>query len=181
QRGGIDPELLYGSYWRVYDESRQHGGKDDLPWWKQEERRGRIKRPRIDLFLFHYLQYRLGREVNIGHLFQEFRNWWDGLQSAPGAALADMQRYADAFAEWIEPTAPDRIADFNNWLNAIDTSTLYPLMCLILVEAREHLSPTELNGLLDDLESYLVRRAICGLTNKQYNRFFILALQRLRK
>ena len=34
--------------------------------------------------------------------------------------------------------------------------------------------------MLADLESYLVRRATCGLTNKGYNRFFITLMRKLR-
>lgn len=178
-RSGANLDALYQKYWREYDVRHQPG--DDAPWWKQEERQGRLRRPRIDLFLFHYLQYRLEDEVSISHLFQEFRHWWDGGAAAgPDRALADMQRYAEAFASWMAPSLPGRTSDFSKWLNALDTSTVYPLMFLVLVEAREEIPSAEIDGILDDLESYLVRRAICGLTNKQYNRFFIGVLQKMR-
>ena len=38
-----------------------------------------------------------------------------------------------------------------------------------------------LNGILEDLESYLVRRLVCGLTTKGYNKFFLSLLRRLRE
>jgi hypothetical protein len=33
--------------------------------------------PRIDLFIFHFLVMQTGRELAIGHIFQEFRDWRD--------------------------------------------------------------------------------------------------------
>ena len=181
-RGGADLDGLYGRYWRTYDERRLPGEQEDGPWWKQEERQGRIRRPRLDLFLFHYLQYRLEREVNIGHLFQEFRNWWDhGAAADAERALGDMQRYSDAFVSWVAPSGSTRTAEFSQWLKALDTSTVYPLLFLLFVEAEGKIASPEMDGIVDDLESYLVRRAICGLTNKQYNRSFLALLRNVRR
>ena len=97
-----DVDSLYQNHWKHYDESRSGAAADAGPWWKEEERQGRLKRPRLDLFLFYYVQYRLEREVHIGHLFEEFRKWWNGAgANQPAQALADMQRYAQAFRRWL--------------------------------------------------------------------------------
>lgn len=178
-RAAGELDALYDEYWRQYDERRSEGNSGE-PWWKEEERQGRLKRPRLDLFLFHYLQYRLRREVNIGHLFQEFRNWWD--QSAGGSvdeSLGDMRLYSDAFASWLEPEGGTRLSKFGRWLRALDTSTVYPLLFYIAVESEGRTTTEDRDGIIDDLESYLVRRAVCGLTNKQYNRFFLTLLRNL--
>lgn len=176
-----DVDSLYTNYWKQYDEARFGSAIDAGPWWKEEERQGRLKRPRLDLFLFHYVQYRLQQEVHIGHLFQEFRKWWDraGAEN-PAQALAEMQRYADAFRRWLEPEGSDRVEEFARWLTALDTATLYPLLFLLTVEKVDAIPPSECEGMLADLQSYLVRRAVCGLTNKQYNRFFMALMRKLR-
>lgn len=180
-REGLGLDALYNDYWRLYDQDSQAGDDPDKAWWKVEERQGRLKRPRLDLFLFHYLQYRLGREVNIGHLFQEFRNWWDGSAALKTqASLAEMRRNAQSFATWVAPADTGRVSEFARWLNVLDTSTVYPLLFHILVEAADKMPPSERDGILDDLESYLIRRSVCGLTNKQYNRFFISLLRNLQ-
>jgi hypothetical protein len=54
-------------------------------------------------------------------------------------------------------------------------------MFFLLVESTGTISPDETAGMVDDLESYILRRAVCGLTNKPYNRFFVGALRHLRK
>jgi hypothetical protein len=176
----VDADTLYSSYWKQYDEARFGSSIDSGPWWKEEERQGRLKRPRLDLFLFYYVQYRTEQEVHIGHLFQEFRKWWEHSSAKdPAGALAEMRRYADAFRRWLEPDGFDRVDEFSRWLSSLDTATVYPLLFLVLVEKTET-SAEERDGMLADLESYLVRRGICGLTNKAYNRFFMTLMRKLR-
>jgi hypothetical protein len=171
---------LYESYWKQFDEVRFGDSAEEGPWWKQDERQGRLKRPRLDLFLFHYVQYRLLHEVHIGHLFQEFRKWWERTGAAnPAQALAQMQRHADAFRQWLEPEGFERTDDFARWLTALDTATVYPVLFLLLVENAASLPQSERDAMVSDLESYLVRRAVCGLTNKHYNRFFPALLKKL--
>ncbi len=176
----VDADSLYSNYWRQYDEARFGSSIDAGPWWKEEERQGRLKRPRLDLFLFYYVQDRTEQEVHIGHLFQEFRKWWEHSASKDAAGgLAEMHRYADAFRRWLEPDGFGQVDEFSRWLSALDTATVYPLLFLLLVEKTEA-SAEERDGILADLESYLVRRAICGLTNKGYNRFFMTLVRKLR-
>lgn len=128
----VDADTLYSNYWKQYDEARFGSSIDAGPWWKEEERQGRLKRPRPDLFLFYYVQYRTEQEVHIGHLFQEFRKWWE-LSGAkdPAHALAEMHRYADAFRRWFEPGGFDRVGEFSRWLSALDTATVYPRLFLL--------------------------------------------------
>lgn len=176
-----DVDSLYRNHWKQYDEARFGAAVDAGPWWKEEERQGRLKRPRLDLFLFYYVQYRLQQEVHIGHLFQEFRKWWEHAGAdQPARALAEMQRYADAFRRWLEPEGAEGVDEFARWLTALDTATVYPLLFLLVVENAEANVQSERDGILSDLESYLVRRAVCGLTNKPYNRFFMTIMRKLR-
>ena len=51
---------------------------------------------------------------------------------------------------------------------------------MLLVGGRDRIEPGELDGIITDLESYLVRRMVCNLGTKNYNRFFLSLLERLR-
>jgi hypothetical protein len=73
-----------------------------------------------------------------------------------------------------------RLGRFAARLRKLDTSTVYPLLLLLVIEGAS-MPTSEFNAILIDLESYLIRRAVCGLSNKQYNRFFFQLLQSLRK
>ena len=59
-------------------------------------------------------------------------------------------------------------------------TTAYPFM-LWLCEHQSKISEDEFEGMLADLESYIVRRAVCRLTPKNYNRIFLALLTKLSK
>jgi hypothetical protein len=163
----------------------QHGQAEREPrFWKRTERQGRLRRPRLVLFLFHYLQLLSGREIAIGHLYQEFRKW----RGAPGAAerdveaeLREMRRLSDGFAALFVPKGESREATFGRRLRVLDTSTVYPVALFLLVHSRGRVVKDDLPGILADIESYLVRRLVTGATTKNYNRFFLALLAQLRQ
>jgi uncharacterized protein DUF1524 len=57
-----------------------------------------------------------------------------------------------------------------------DLSTVYPLVLAIMGADTTN---DELAGMLEDLESYIFRRAVCNLGTKNYNRFFLTVLNKL--
>jgi hypothetical protein len=180
-RGQEQLARLYDKYWKHYDERPDEGpDAGPLGFWKHEEKQGRLKRPRIDLFIYHYVQYRTERETNIGHLFQEFRRWWDSAPRDVEQELKDLRHYAEEFGRWIVPTGTTRLDLFAHRLNALDVGTVYPLLLYLAVDVRPMVDKQEFAGMLDDVESYLVRRTVCGLTTQNYNRFFLSVLRGLR-
>jgi hypothetical protein len=68
-------------------------------------------------------------------------------------------------------------ADFGRFADAFDVSTAMPLVVFLSIE------PSVSNRLLEALaalESYILRRDVCGLPTKNYNRFFVGIVARLR-
>jgi hypothetical protein len=51
---------------------------------------------------------------------------------------------------------------------------------LWLCENRQKITADEFDGILADIESYIVRRAVCRLTPKNYNRIFVTLLAKLK-
>jgi len=175
-------ESLYAKHWREFDTAPALSGKSETKrFWKDMERQGRLKRSRLDLFLFHYVTYRAERELKIGHLFHEFRDWWESVsERSTDAELSLMRASAGVYRSLVIPEKDSRFGIFAARLRALDTTTVYPLV-LMLGENRSAVSVDDLDGMLDDVESYLVRRTVCGLTPKNYNRVFFGLLQALRK
>jgi hypothetical protein len=174
---GVDPDALYQHYWHEFDNRRQDGGEERF--WHAQERQGRLTRPRIDLFLFHYLVMQTGRDLLNGQLFREFRDWHAESQMSVEALLTDLNRYAVIFAGLVEPKGNDRPAVFAQRLKALDTSTVYPLLLYILSLPSSRLPVAARDRILLDLESWLVRRFICQATAKNYNRFFTSLLTKV--
>ena len=179
-RQGKDPESLYHRLWKEYDEQPEPG-RADARFWKVEQKQGRIKRPRLDLFLMHYISCRTESEVPAGQLFEEFRSYWRRVpERDTEAELVEQRRYSTSFASLLAPNDSTRVGLFARRLETIDTSTVYPLLLHLLVELGDGLPPGDLDKIVADLESFLVRRLVCGLTSKNYNRLFITLLREVR-
>jgi hypothetical protein len=177
----INAEELYNRYWRPFDDKRQEEAvSGENRFWHIEERQGRLTRPRIDLFIFHYLVMKTERDLNIGQLFREFKDWCDEHPQPVESFLSDLKAASEVFASLIAPSGRDRLALFARRLKALDNSTVYPLLLHLLLLPRETLSLAARDEILSDLESWLVRRHICQLTNKNYNRFFVLLLAKVK-
>lgn len=174
-----DVEQLYEEYWRHFDEYEA----GDASFWKEEERQGRLKRPRIDLFMFHFLVFQTGRDFLITHLFQEFRRWWTELPRELSIAqrLQIVYEYSQVYKGFFDPASePSRLELFVQRLRTLDTSTVYPVL-LYLYGGEAQIDPEERNGIIEDIESYLVRRLVCRLSSKNYNRIFLSFLRNFKR
>ncbi len=177
----LDTDELYNQFWRDFDDRRLEtiiDGEDRF--WHVLERQGRLTRPRIDLFMFHYLAMKTERDLNIGQLYREFRDWRDETPEPVQTFLADLRAHSRIFADIIAPTAHDRPATFARRLKSLDT-TAYPVFMYLMALPRSYLPVATRDQILEDLESWMVRRLVCQLTNKNYNRFFLQLLSAIKK
>lgn len=169
-RAGEPQEELYDEYWRPFD--------DDF--WRVPVRQGRLRRPRSDLFLQHFLASREGRDIPLGHLFVEYRHWIN--RSEPFGTvrdeLATLARQRDDFRRIVAPHPEDALFATSQFLDAFDVRTTYPLL-LAMLDA----GPTadEVRAMGRVVESYILRRAVLGLTTKNYNRLFLQAARALQQ
>lgn len=163
-------EALYEQFWRNFD--------DDF--WRQEIRQGRLFRPRIDLFMQHFLASRQALDIPITHLFVEYKYWIQRKHpfSTVREELATLSRQADVFRRLTEPQKSDTMYRIATFLASFDLSTVYPLL-LLLFDAK--FSDTDLIETSAILESYLLRRAVCDLTAKNYNRIFLGLIRQLQQ
>lgn len=177
----VDADSLYDQYWRQFDERRVEFSEDgEDRFWHMSVRQGRLSRPRIDLFLFHYLTVKTGAVINIGRLFKEFRTWYESSGMVVEEFLAEFKQFSELFSQLTAPTGGDQIAKFGSRLKSLDTSTPYPVLMYILHRGRKDLGSNDVATALGDLESWLIRRFICQLTPKNYNRFFLQLLERMK-
>ncbi|MNV01901.1 hypothetical protein D3C71_921190 [compost metagenome] len=169
-----DADELYNRYWRAFDDDRvSQVVNGENRFWHVPERQGRLLRPRIDLFLFHYLTMKTERDLNIGQLFGEFRDWRDSHPQNIEDLLADLKAYSVLFQRLVQPKGDDRASLLAKRLKALDNSTVYPVLLYLMSLPVERLSSVSREAILADIESWLVRRFVCQLTNKNYNRFFV--------
>ena len=169
-RDGLDIEAIYKEYWSRFDEE----------FWRKEVSQGRLFRPRSDLFMQHFLASRQGQDIPIKHLYVEYRHWLEREKPFPDVKteLATLARQRDEFRRIIDPQQGDVIFGLCSFLDAYDIRTAYPLL-LALLDAG--LSDTELAEISLVLKSYFLRRAVCNLGTKNYNRIFLALTKGLRR
>lgn len=171
-------EELHQKYWIDFDKRDDKGNPS---FWKQVEKTGRFYRLRMDLFIFHYLTFKTGREVTMGRLYQEFVDWWRE-KNKPDIEneLIELKRYSHTFLNFYRPDLNSRAGVFARRLRIMEVGTIYPLLLLLLGSRKTEITHDELNGIIVDLESFLVRRMVCGLPTKNYNNLFLSMLSTLK-
>lgn len=168
-RGGEKQEQLYEQYWSTFDEL----------FWREEVTQGRLRRPRSDLFIQHYLASKQARDIPIKHLFVEYKHWVEREKpfSDVQGELSELARQRDNFRKISVSHESPLLGGLAHFLNLFDVSTAYPpLLAMLDLEA----SDTEMAETANLLESYLVRRAICGGETKAYNKVFMALTRTLR-
>lgn len=169
-RAKLDAEATYQKYWSHFDDR----------FWRTEVKQGRLTRPRSDLFMQHFLASHQGQDVPIKHLYVEYRHWIERSLPFPDVEteLATLARQGSHFRSIIAPNPTDPTYELSKFLDAFDIRTAYPLI-LALMDAG--LDNTEWGRITAILESYLLRRAICNLGTKNYNRVFLSLTRSLRR
>ena len=172
-----EAERLHRRYWARFEIPDDDRVPDGARFWEVEERQGRLSRARLDLLVQHYLTMKRGTEVLSGHLFAAYKEWIrkDEPFNSLDEELGDFTRFADHFFELLRPSSRSALGRFAQRLRALDTSTAYPLVLGLLGDAR--LSASDREGLFTELESFLVRRLVCGRPTKNYNRLFLQVLR----
>lgn len=163
-------EPLYQKYWSQFDDS----------FWRKEVKQGRLSRPRSDLFMQHFLASRQMVDIPIKHLFVEYKFWIDRKHPFETITeeLATLARQGDHFRRIIEPRKGDPMFSLVRFLDCFDVRTSYPLLLYLL----EHdISDADWSSISVILESYLLRRAVCGLSTKNYNRIFLTITRTLHR
>ena len=173
KHGQEDPAKLYKKYWEHF--------ADNEAFWRKETRQGRLNRPRIDIFLQHYLTMMTGQEVGSSHLFTAFRRFTEnGEFQKVEEHFRLLHDYGQIFESWANFTEESPEGLFFYRLEQLDTTTVYPLLLEVFSTLAGKDKRPELLGILRDLESYLVRRTVIGLTPKDYNHLFLDLLNILK-
>jgi uncharacterized protein with ParB-like and HNH nuclease domain len=163
-------EELHSKYWYEFDKRDEKGNPS---FWKQQEKTGRFYRLRMDLYIYHYLKMKTGREVTMGRLYQEFVDWWRSTKPDIEDELKHLNIYGSTFKGFYHPDITTRMGIFTRRLRMMEVGTIYPLLLYLFQTRKDDITPEDMYGIIVDLESFLVRRMVCGLTTKNYNNLFL--------
>ncbi len=172
---------LYDQYWQEVFE------QDDtqITFWAKNKTAGRIVRTNMEVLLYCYLIIESGKEVKMERLFKEYKNWLkDSTHQEKVSFLENLRQYAAIYNNFPDGKELNEIA-FKEvekrlflTIEQLEISTMYPLILYFYKEIKDE---GERLKALQLLESYLVRRNICKLTTKNYNKLVIQLLNDLKE
>jgi hypothetical protein len=165
-REGSNAAELYDKYWTPFESS----------FWTEDQRRGRITRPRLEWFVQTTLQAKMAAEVEITRLYAGYRQFSSIPPLSADLQFQTLTAYADKYREFITGTGQQPIAEIGRKLMVWDASPAHPIILRVALEVHDE---NEQRGIYRDLISYVVRRAICGLTAKNYNKVFLQLTKRI--
>jgi hypothetical protein len=168
EAGQHDVGRLYDEYWKPFD----------MKVWRDDVGQGRAKRPRIDVFLTHWLTMKSENEVSWQDLFDDFRAWTAATNPAVEPLLADLTRNARIFDGFDAYPAGSPEQLFFYRLGVLETATAYPVV-LWLFGPNGIADPEDRRRALRVIESWLIRRLLRRLTTKNYNQVFLALLKHL--
>lgn len=157
-------EKLHKQYWEHFD--------NDDKYWHKDIGIGHAARARIDLFLQQYLTLKTLDEVPTGQIYTTYRQLIiDDKESKASDHLQGIQRYASIYRDISNLPRHTRSGISLYWLDILGITTVYPF--LLELFSRYESEDLEIEKTLTYLESYLVRRMICQLPTRGYNRTFL--------
>lgn len=165
-------EQLFATHWKAFED----------PFWSVQEKQGRYTKPRIEFFLSNFIAGSIAGEVNLSKLFSEYKAFLKPRKSKEpryatvAAELKDLERFGKVYRELIERKADSALATFSRRLLPWDVTTVYPLVMRVWANDMED---DEKAVTLNMLLSFIVRRGVCELTTKNYNKFFLTVISHL--
>jgi hypothetical protein len=168
--GSLHVDKLYKQHWLPLDR----------PFWMQAASRGRQSSARLDWLLTDHLSMNIGSLVSIENLYDSYRRWILNDRPFPSVVPELEAISASAGVEELlfEQHKDDPLGDFGRFAQAFEVSTVMPLVLYLATEAdlRERLTDA-----LSILKGYILRRDICRLTTKNYNKLFVGLIPKLRE
>ena len=151
----------------------------DSEWWNEEVFQGRLLRPRVDAFLNFWLVMRKQEEIAHNDVFAVFRRYFaaEG-KSAVHAVPADLHKAGKAYMALEKREVSDEVKPFLYRIGVMRAGVLTPALMWLL---SSEVPMKQITRSLQALESYLVRRMVCGMTTRGYGRLFIGMLSALEE
>ena len=166
-----DPEALYEALWSRFD--------DNSAWWIAQTGVGHAQRARQDWLLGDWLIAQLGRPINVGRLYGEFRRWLTDSGTKAFSALQTLNEYADAYEviHGRRDGASDVELQAFQIVERIGITATTPLFLWLLIQPVEILPPLDRERAIGAVESFIVRRMAWKAQTRAYSQVFVEVLR----
>ncbi len=162
---GLEPEkqkIFYKRYWRAMEEN-----------FKQSEKQSK-KQDLFDKFVRHYLTIKTGKIPNEKRVYEAFKRYQQERGIETEVLLQDLQKYCGYFCQIAFKKEADK--DLNkalSFLVDLEMDVVYPLLLELYSDYSDGvLSKQDFIPIIYLTESYICRRAVCGLGTNSLNKVF---------
>ena len=162
----------------VSPEQRRLWPFDEDDWWSQEVGRGFQRRPRVDVYLNHWLTLRNLKEMKAYDEFRAFQRYADTQQEAGNSiqhVAKNVSEIGDIYRD-VEEVRRSDIAKFLERRNVMNVGVVTPLLLWLLSADVPQIT---LAKSLQAIESFLVRRVVCGYSARSYGELFVGLIAKL--
>ncbi|GAA9706046.1 DUF262 and DUF1524 domain-containing protein [Helicobacter pylori] len=153
-------EGFYNKYWRAMEEDFKQNEKQD--------------KKLFDRFVRHYLTIKTGEIPNINKVYAAFKDYQQKKGIGIEDLLKDLQKYYGYFCQIALKKEDDK--DLNKalgFLVDLEMDVIYPLLLELYSDySNGVLSKDDFRHSIALIESYLFKRAVCGLGTNSLNKVF---------
>ncbi|MGL2417522.1 GmrSD restriction endonuclease domain-containing protein [Helicobacter pylori] len=155
-------EDFYNQYWRAMEEN-----------FKQSEKQSK-REDLFSKFVRHYLTIKTGEIPNIKKVYEAFKDYRQKKGIEIENLLKDLQKYCGYFCQIAFKKEADK--DLNkalSFLVDLEMDVVYPLLLELYSDYKDGvLSKQDFIPIIYLTESYICRRAVCGIPSNGLNKFF---------
>lgn len=164
-------EDFYNQYWRAMEEdfkqSKKQSKKEDL----------------FNQFVRHYLTIKTREIPNINKVYEAFKRYQQERGIETEVLLQDLQKYCGYFCQIAFKKEADK--DLNkalSFLVDLEMDVIYPLLLELYSDYKDGvLSKQDFIPIIALTESYICRRAVCGLGTNSLNKIFASFTKKINK
>ncbi|MCQ2724499.1 DUF262 and DUF1524 domain-containing protein [Helicobacter pylori] len=165
---GLEPEkqkIFYEKYWRAMEED-----------FKQNE-------TLFNQFVRHYLTIKTREIPNINKVYEAFKRYQQERGIETEALLQDLQKYCGYFCQIVFKKEADKeLNKALSFLVDLEMDVIYPLLLELYSDYSDGvLSKQDFIPIIALIESYICRRAVCGLGTNSLNKVFPSFTKRIQK
>ena len=117
----VDIERLHAEQW----------GPFDSKYWREETVQGRLKRPRVEFFLMHWLTMKLAEEIHAHHLYGSFKKLLGQDDRPVTEAISEFAADRDIYGSFFAQPKGSVAKTFFDRLDALDTTTAFPIALIL--------------------------------------------------
>ncbi len=160
-------EGFYNKYWRAMEEEFKQSKREKL----------------FDKFVRHYLTIKTREIPNINKVYVAFKRYQQERGIETEALLQDLQKYCGYFCQIVFKKEADK--DLNKalgFLVDLEMDVVYPLLLELYSDYSDGvLSKADFIPIIALIESYICRRAVCGLGTNSLNKVFPFVTKKINK